>query len=434
MRPVGALPARPRTTDSSRTRARRRFWVFNHYAVLPSDSGGTRHFDLSRALANRGYETTIFASSQSYLGAQVDGKSRTKLVVRRRVAPAIEFLWVRTSDYRGNGPRRILNMLTYGAMAILAQLRLQSPAIVFGSSPHPVAAFAALIVARLRRVPFVYECRDLWPRDLVALGVMSPQSITARALLAVEAVLFRRAERIVVLQEAARGYVEGRGVAHEKIEVIPNGAPIDSTSLAHAPVSPAGELLVRAIQQWSADGQFVVVYIGAHGLANGLDLALAAARLLLERRDLRFVFVGNGPEKARLIQLAGEWNLNNVAFFEPLPKTDMQALLTEAGAGLVCLAKGTSGSVNKLFDYLKAGLPVIFAGEADVDAVGDHGLGITIRPLTASALATGVGTLANMATEERRQIGERGREYLRRHHNSKDLGDRLADLLDELAP
>lgn len=393
---------------------RRRVLVLNHFAAPRGAPGGTRHVELFGRLEH--WDACIVAA-------------RRNLLTGRDVAvdePLMHGVW--TSRYSANGPSRVLNWATYAVTALAAGLRAGRVDAVYGSSPHLLAALTAWLLARLRRVPFVLEVRDLWPRVLVDMGQMASTSPVYRALERLERFLYRHADHLVVLADGTRRALESEGVPAAKITVIPNGAD----PAVFAPPAPRSELRQRF--GFGSDGtELVCVYAGAHGPANGLDLLLdAAAELRDELPQVRVVLVGDGLDKPRLAARVHDEHLTNVELRDPLAKSEMPALLGAADVGVHVLADVPlfryGVSPNKLFDYLAAGLPVITNTGGDVAALVERaGAGLAVEP---EGLAEGFRALTGADATTRRRWSRAGRAFMEREQSHTVLARRLVTVLN----
>ncbi len=261
---------------------------------------------------------------------------------------------------------------------------LREPADVVFATTTPLTAGIPGIFARwLRRKPFVFEVRDLWPELPKAMGVITnPVVLWLMSIL--EWVSYRSANRLVGLSPGIVEGIAARGVDKTRIAMVPNGCDLDLFS------GPASA--------WRPDGvhedQLLAIFTGTHGPANGLDAVLSAAALLRQRGrdDIRIALVGQGRDKAPLQARAETENLDNVLFLDPVPKTQLAGLMAGADIGLQVLRNvpafyyGTSP--NKFFDYISAGLPVLnnypgwLAGLID-----DHDCGFAVPPDDPTAFA-----------------------------------------------
>lgn len=402
-------------------------WIFNQYAFTPDMPGGTRHYDLSRELVKRGHKVTIFATSFHH---HLHKEMRLGLGERWKVedVDGIKFVWLRTPPYERNDWRRVRNMVVYMLRAWWLGRRLPKlvpeigkPDVVIGSPPHLLIPFAAYKVAQYYGAKFVMEVRDLWPQTIIDMGGLSARHPITKALQILEKFLYRRAEKIITVLPRAHEYIADRGIAHEKVVWIPNGVDLSRFDSA-------------TMLKTNHEG-FRVMYLGAHGLANALDVLIQAAKTVQDRgfKEIKFVLVGDGPEKPRLIDLVKDLGLKNVEFRDPIPKVKAPHTLSEADAFIFNLEKvevfryGISS--NKLFDYMAVARPVLFAVNATNNPVEEARCGLTVPPRDPQALAEAVIKLYRMPQEERDAMGRRSREYVEKHHDIRKLAERLEDVL-----
>ena len=402
-------------------------WIFNQYAITPDMPGGTRHFDLGRELVGRGHEVTIIATSfhhQTHKETRLGPGERWKV----EDMDGVRFVWLRTPHYWRNDWRRVRNMVAFMLRAWRLGRRLPRlapevgrPDVVIGSSPHLLTPLAAYRVARHYGIPFVMEVRDLWPQTIIDMGELSAGHPITRALQILEKFLYRRAERIIVLGPQMREYIAACGVSRDKIVWIPNGIDLSRFD--------------RAVVPEMSHKSFQVMYLGAHGQANALDVLLEAAKVVQDRGhyEISFILVGDGPEKPRLIAQARELGLRNVEFRGPVPKAEVPKTMYEADAFISNAEKAEVHrygiSFNKLFDYMTAARPVISSVDASNNPVDEARCGLTIPPRDPQALAEAVVRLYQMPQEEREAMGKRGREYVEKHHDIRKLAERLEEVV-----
>ena len=201
-----------------------KIWILNHYASPPDRAAGTRHYEFGRVLARQGHEVTIFASSFSHFSLQEERLAANELA-RAENFDGVRFVWIRTASYSGNDHRRTLNMLSYAVGVMLAQRRFSRPDVVVGSSVHLAAVASACLIGHTRRVPFVFEVRDLWPQALIDLGELQERSVTARALRRLERFLYRRARVVISLLPHAGEYIAGTVSLRRRLSISPTGSP-----------------------------------------------------------------------------------------------------------------------------------------------------------------------------------------------------------------
>jgi len=409
-----------------------RIWILNHYASPPDRPVGTRHYDLGRVLAKQGHDVTIFASGFSHFTLREERLRRNECV-RTEDVDGVRFVWLRTVPYARNNGRRALNMLSYSVSAIWAQGRMKRPDVVVGSSVHLAAVAAACLIGRVRRVPFVFEVRDLWPQTLVDMGALKDDGAITRALRGLELFLYRRARVVISLLPKAADYIVHLGIPAGKVVYIPNGIADDGTR-RQALDEGAAELLAR-IEELRRSGSLVAGYVGSHVRANSIDTLIEGARTLRDRgvRNIVFVFVGDGMERQRNEQLARQHGLQNVIFWAAIPKCSVPAVLKALDVTLFSLRDISvfryGLSCNKLFDYLASGRPVISACAVTDMPVRESGGGICIPPEAPEAVADALVQLAAMDAAGRQAMGERGRRWVYEHHGATALAGRFLDAL-----
>lgn len=398
-------------------------WFVNHFAVPPTQAGGTRHYALARALQAHGIHVTLIISSVNNLTRAEQAQSEK--VYRLEEIEGVPFMVLQSTSYDRKTSSRLRNMLSFAWHVARGGWtdEMPRPDVVVGSTPSLFAALAAWRLARKWRVPFVLEVRDIWPQTLIDLGNYSPTHPGVKVLGRIESFLYRAADHIVTLLPFADRHIAMRGGEREKVTWVPNGVDLAAT----APPS------TQPVRDRSAP--FRVVYAGAHGLANALDAVLDAAALLQARHGDRFTFIfyGDGHEKPRLQQRAQTEGLHNVRFEAPVPKREVPRYLGEADALIVNMNSGNlyrfGISFNKLYDYLAAGRPIVFGADSANNPVEEAEAGLSVAANDAAAMAEALERLAALPDEAREQMGRCGRAFVEEHHDASKLALRLADVL-----
>ncbi len=319
---------------------------------------------------------------------------------------------------------RLVNMMAFAAHLLASPTvrRMVAPDVVIGSSVHPFAAWAGLRLAQRHSVPFIFEVRDLWPQTLVDMGAAREGSLAVSLLRKLEWHLYRAAASIVVLMPRADEYICRLGIPRDKIVWIPNG--VELNGVGPPPMQPNEDV-------------FTLMYFGAHGRANGLDnilVAMARLRDVSPGLRVRLRLVGDGPLKPDLTEQAQRLELDNVVFEPAVPKATIPTLAAAADAFVVNLADlpiyRYGISLNKLFDYMAAGRPVVFAGASINNPVVEAKAGISVPPGDPDALAGAIAKVAAMPFSERVEMGRSAYAYVKAHHDFRILARRLADCLD----
>lgn len=394
--------------------------IHQAFAAL-NEAGGTRHHELARHLVARGHRVTIIASPVSYLTGQ------RQAAVRGGEQPEPGITILRASTYSALHKsffHRLVSFFSFMLSSFWIGLRVQDVDLVWGTSPPIFQGVTALLLARIKRVPFVFEVRDLWPAFAIAVGVLR-NPLLIRASLWLEKFLYRQARQVIVNSPGFLEHVRQRGA--RSIALIPNGAEPEMFQ----PDGSGGRF--RAMHQ--LDGKFVVLYAGAHGLSNDLGVVLQAAARLEDHPQIHFLLVGDGKEKHRLQAQAASLQLSNVTFLPPVAKDRMGEVFAAADAGLAILKPldlYRTTYPNKVFDCMAAARPVVLAIDGVIrEVVEKAGAGIASAPGDPAALAEAVCRLANDPVAAR-AMGYAGLQYVQEHFNRRDLANRLAELFEEV--
>lgn len=398
-------------------------WIFNHYAITPNLPGGTRHFDFGKELVKRGHKVTIFASSFHH-NLHQDTKEYKKDGFIIEDYEGVRFVWLKTFPCSVNDWKRVINMLSYSIRAykVAGDLEIEKPDIIIGSSVHLFAVFAAYLLSKKYKTPFIMEVRDLWPQTLIDMG-MSKWHPFVIILGILEKFLYKRANKIITLLPKANEYIEKLGVTKNKIVWIPNGVDLERFK--------ANEDNSHLKYDKSC---FIITYTGAIGKANNLDVLVEAAEILKkDYPEIKFILVGNGTEKERLVRIVDENNLDNVEFSEAVSKNEVSKILYKSDA-LILLLRNFSLykygiSLNKLFDYLASGKPIIFSSNSVNNPVEEAKAGITVPSDDPNKIAESVILLYKMSEEKRSEMGRDGRSYVEKYHSIQVLGDILEKIL-----
>lgn len=347
---------------------------------FPPDTSATAYLigELAEDLVAAGDQVTVLSGVPSY-GSE-GGAYRPRGVIVQRATS--------TTFSRTRMWGRLLNYASYLATSLLAGLVRRRPDLVVGMTDPPLAAFVAALLAARHRVPFVFVCFDLFPHTAVALGrLKSRAAITLWNRL--NAWLWRRADFIVTVGRDMKAVLETQGVPGEKITFIPNWA--NDVAVDERDVTEWRE-------RYGWGDRIVVMHAGNIGLAQGLDTVVEAAEICRERRDILFVFLGEGAAKPSLERQARRRSLSNIQFLPQVPKEEAQLAITAADLHLVVLASGLRGSAapSKLYGILAAGKPFIASVEPGTEpalTAEDYQAGLLVPPGSAAALAAAVVAL-----------------------------------------
>ncbi len=342
-----------------------------------------------------GHRVTVVTCAPNFPKGQVFAGYRNRLW-QSEVVDGIRVIRVWTYITANEGfVRRVLDYLSFMASGTIAALFVRGADVVVGTSPQFFTAVAAWAVAALKRRPFVFELRDLWPESIKAVGAMR-DSRTIRWLERLELFLYRRATRIVTVTHSFRRTLQARGIDGAKIDVVTNG--VDIAQFSPRPKDADLEA------QLGLTGCFVAGYVGTHGMAHALETLLQAADLLRRLpggERCRVLLLGDGARKAALIEQARAMQLDNVVFCDSVAKDQVARYWSLLDVSVIHLRRTelfTTVIPSKLFECMGMGLPVLHgvAGES-ADIVEREGVGLVFEPENATQLAA---RLQQLMTDE----------------------------------
>ena len=304
---------------------------------------------------------------------------------------------------------RIRNYASFCVSAAIAGMALPKPEVVIATSPQLLCALAGWWIALWKRVPFVFEVRDLWPESLAAVGAGAEGTLLHRTLGAIAGFLYRHAARIVVVSPAFKDHLmRCWGVPAERIFIVENGVETDLFCFDSA------ALEVR--KQLKVEDRFLICYIGTIGNAHGLEtLVVAAEQLQTALSNATFLLIGEGAEKERIEKLAAKRSLTNILFLGQQPRERIPAYISAADLCLVMLKRAELFKTvipTKLLEYMACERPVIVAVDGQARRIIEEaGAGVFVEPENGAALVNAILALAKNP-EHRQEMGVSGRQYI----------------------
>lgn len=387
--------------------------LINHYAGSPEYGMEFRPYYLAREWARQGHRVLIIASSYSHLRRHNPQMARSYQF--ETTADGVEYLWIRTKPYTGNGAARLVNMLqfTLKLYQLSSMLAAQRPDAVIASSTYPYDAIPARSIARKANASLVFEIHDLWPLTPQLLGNFSKWHPMIVSMQWAENYAYRHAEKVVSILPGTESHAIAHGLAPGKFIHIPNGISPQDTEAA-----PPEEMLDR-ITKFARAFRIVGMYAGGHAVSNALE-PLIAAMAHPDSANVGMILVGSGSQKAKLQALVQKQGLKNVLFLDPVTKNAVPALLRQAHFAYIGWQDSPlylhGVSPNKLFDYMLAGVPIVHSTNSPYDLVRDARCGLSVPANDPGAIAQALRAMALMPAEERETLGLAGKAYVQEHH------------------
>lgn len=405
-----------------------RILFFSHYFPPEVNAPANRTHEHCREWVRAGHEVHVVTCIPSHpLGRPFAGFSRQWY--RKDMVDGIHVhrVWTYLAPNKGL-VRRTLNYLSFVPAAVCRALRLGSFDIAIGTSPQFFCAAATALYGRLRRTPWVFELRDLWPESIHAVGAMKGKTWALRLLESLEMKLYRESAAVVCVTEGFVRELASRGIPAEKLHFVPNGV-VPSFWRSGLRDEERAALGIRS-------DQILACYVGTIGMAHGLGTLLQAARALRDTEpDIRFLIVGDGAELANMKARAAGMNLPNVTFTGLLPRTRVPAILAAADIALVTLKPSDVFKTvlpSKMFESMAAGRPTVLAVDGEARAtLARAGAGVYVPPGDPTALAGAVKDLSRDAVR-RQEMGQAAAEFVEREFGRRAWAERYVAILATL--
>lgn len=364
-------------------------WLFNHYAVPPNLYPLARPYHFARHLQEKGHKVTIFAASSVHLSQQnliEDG-----CPMKAQKIDGIRYVFLKARNYEGNGRQRILNFFDYTLRLFTQTKKFNRPDVILATSVHPLTCAAGIILAKKYHCRCVVEIADLWPLTLVEYGAIKDSQLVTKILYGLEHWIYKKADAIVFTMKGGRQYVRDMGWEHDvdldKIYYINNGVDLQ---VYHAQEKQD----IYTDEDLSNKDTFKVMYTGSMGVANSMYDILDAANLLKDKKDIRFILFGGGYLEEDLKKYCREKEITNVLFKGKVDKKYIPNILSR---GNINIMTGISDrvseyglSMNKMFDYMASGKPVISNIQTQFDILEENHCGVTIKQGSAESLAESI--------------------------------------------
>jgi len=385
-----------------------KFLILTQYFPPEIGAAQTRLAALARGLTDAGHSVEVVTGLPNHPRGEIYPEYRGRWYHSEEVAGVrIHRMWVYASV--GAGLRRIANYASFAITALVGLIRSQRPDWIFVESPPLTVVLPALLCARLRGIRLIVNVSDLWPDSIRALG-LSRSPLLIKILENWERIAYARADVICTVTEGTRWSLKTqKHVPGSKIILLPNGVDPDVYRPQSSDIALKRELGI--------ENRRAVLYAGTMGFAQGLDQVLGAAEML-EREDVHFLLLGDGSEKARLVQLARKLKLRNVRFLDPVGPAEVPRYFSIAECGLApqrdaALLEGNRPA--KILPIMSCSKPVIFAGRGEgARLIVESGGGVVVAPENPAALADAIRMICanpSLACE----MGRRGRSFAVKH-------------------
>ena len=415
-------------------------WTMSQFASTPDIPGMQRTYQFAKAFADSGYNVTFWRSSYNHWGKIETINNGSPYVIDKD--GSLKIVRIRTGFlYKKNDYRRFLNMLSFASSLLTCSKGCHpAPDVVIGAYPSPFAALAAYKIAKRNSAKFILEIGDLWPQVWIERKAFSKFHPFIVVLKLIEKYLHNRTHDYVSSLPYVNDYLKERNLKNYTFTWIPNGINIDSfndsdnDNTSDKIVRDILDDMVRERQKRNLN----IIYVGGIGVGNRVDCIVQAARILRDRGESRFFFtiVGDGHSKNDIIKYVSDNKLDNVKIWPPIVRKTVPQVLKNADIGILCLHNNPiyryGVNLNKLYDYMATGLPVVFSANVRNNLVEQYNAGITVPPSDPEAIASALLKLLSMTAEERLYMGKCGYAAIAEDYDIRKLSKKYLELIESL--
>lgn len=402
----------------------------DHYAGSLSMGMEFRPYYLASEWKKKGHNVRIVTANYAHLR-----KNNPKNVKEYSVTEVdnVSFQWINTTEYKGNGVSRIISMLQFCWKLYFNSGKIASefrPDVVIASSTYPMDSYACKKIAKKSNAIYVHEVHDMWPITPIELYGMSPKHPFVRIVQHAEDFFCKNADRVVSILPCAKDYFVEHGMKASRFSYIPNG--IDLEDWEHP--EPLPEKHMKAIKKAHSEGRLVIAFFGSHTRSYSLDYLLKAISSV-DQSKIYVAFVGEGNYKEELIKMAVQLNISKDAycFLPSINKKAIPSLLSMCDVSYVGAIKNRMFrfgiGMNKLFDAMMGGKPLLYAVDAPNDFAKEYHCGISVPAESVEGLIEGINEFLNMSTDDIKKMGGNGHTAVLNNFTYPVLADKFLDCI-----
>ena len=384
-----------------------------------------RTFEHCREWVKAGQQVTVITCAPNFPKGEIYQGYRNRLW-QTEVMAGIRVIRVWTYITANEGfLKRSLDYFSYALPSFFAGLFVKSDVII-ATSPQLFTTFSAYAISKVKRRPWIFELRDLWPESIRTVGAIEHRRVLD-FLEKIAIFMYRNCTRVVALTPAFKQKLLSMGIASDKVDVITNGANLD----LFFPRQKDEELL----KHFDLEGKFVAAYIGTHGMAHNLAFIVKSISSLQDK-SIHFLFVGDGAEKKNIVQLAADLAVSNVNFIDPVAKEQVARYLSLADVALVPLKNADTFKTvipSKIFEAAAMEKPILLGVEGQAkEIVEEYRTGLCFEPENEKDF---LDKLVRMKTDRELYQGlQQGCKKLVKAFDRKRLAEEMLEVIRKLGP
>lgn len=408
----------------------KKIWILNHYATDTFLNQGGRHYYFATNLVKKGYSVTIFCANtihNSDKEIDLEGK-----MYKIEYLDGIKYVFIKSRKYNGNGKARIFNIFDYYKHVKKITKKFEKPDVIIGSSVHPWACKAAILLSKKYKCKNIVEIRDLWPLSIVEYSGVSNSNPLIKYLYHFEKKIYKRANALVFTMEGGKQYIIDKKwdkkIDLNKVYHINNGVDLELFEYNK-------NNFIVDDEDLNNPDTFKIVYTGSIRQADGLNVLIEACKLC-KNDNIQFIIYGDGDERENLIEKCKEYNITNVKFKGRVDKKYVPNICSKANVNFMNLKPTPTilkygVSLNKLFDYLAAGKLILSTFKCGFNYLDKYNCGITTENQEAETIKDAILQVYNMDKEEYNQMCENAKNAAK-DYDFKVLTDKLIDIIENV--
>lgn len=410
-------------------------WIICQYYLPETGAPSTRLSGLAHSWQQAGSNVTVLTGIPNHPDGVIAPEYQDKPAYMQEDINGIRVHrhWLYVTRNKGK-VKRMLNMISF-AWSVLAHnyrsTTAPKPDVIVASSPSFFCVASAWLLARRYRAKFIFEVRDLWPGIFLQMGILR-RGFIYNMLERMEMFLYRRADAIVTVTRSFATQIAGRGIKSSKLRTVFNGVSDADYANAIKPRSGSGTTQLRT-QLGLSPLTKIVLYIGNHGESQALSQVVDAARLLVKRTDVAFVFVGNGAEKEKLQTYAK--GVPNVQFLPSVPHAETWGYYCMADINIVCLKNIPDFDMfipSKMFEVMAAQSCAVAGLQGEgAEIMQESGCAMVVGPEQPEHMAEAIATLLD-DPERRATMALAGRAYVAEHFLHSKLAATYLEIMRQL--
>jgi glycosyltransferase involved in cell wall biosynthesis len=394
-----------------------RILYIHQYFKTPYEPGGTRSYWIAKKLIDKGNEVTIITSSNK-IGQNKEIKN----------IDGIKVIYIKVPyNQKMNVFYRLVSFVRFMLKSTYEALKVKNIDLVIATSTPLTIGFPALVIKKIKKIPYLFEVRDLWPEVPIQMGALKNKLLVKLAL-TFEKKIYENSKHIVALSPGMKEGIHKRKISNSKITVIPNMSKINE----FWPREKNTELIKKLGLQVNS---FKIIHFGSIGLANGVFTIIETAKLLNNNTEIEIIFIGGGSQETVMKKKCEQYNLKNVFFLGEFPMKTTSEIVNFCDVSIVSfldLPILYTNSPNKLFDSLSAGKPIIVNSAGwTKDLVEGNECGLYVDPNNPNDLVEKIYYLKSN-NEILTKMGRKSRELAQNKYDKEILSEKFVQVINSI--